>query len=43
VLFGNGKPYPDRTIIVATAALHHEGGSTDPCAIGNGEEVRPLP
>jgi hypothetical protein len=43
VLLGNGETDPDRTAIVATAALHHEGSAVGPCAIGNGEEVRPLP
>src|SRR5450755_3662652 len=43
MLFGNGEPDPDRAVIVATAALHHKGSAARPCAIGNGEEVRPLP
>jgi hypothetical protein len=43
VLFGNGETNPDRAIVVARAALHHEGGAVHPRAIGNGEEVRPLP
>ena len=29
--------------IVAAAALDHKGSAVDPRAIGNGEEVRPLP
>jgi len=43
VLFGNGETDPDRAIIVATAALQHEGSAIGSRAIGNGEEVRPLP
>jgi hypothetical protein len=43
VLFGNGKADPDRPVIVAAAALQHEGSTARPRAIGNGEEVRPLP
>jgi hypothetical protein len=43
VLFGNGETDPDRAIIVAEAALHHEGSAVRPRAIGNGEKVRPLP
>ena len=43
VLFGNGETDPDRAIIVAGAALHHEGSAVRPRAIGNGEKVRPLP
>ena len=31
------------TVIVAAAALHHEGSAVRPRAIGNGEKVRPLP
>ena len=34
---------PDRAIVVAGAALHHEGSTVRPRAIGNGEKVRPLP
>jgi hypothetical protein len=43
ILPGHGKADPDRAIIVAAAALHHKGSAADPRAIGNGEEVRPLP
>jgi hypothetical protein len=43
VLFGNGETDPDRAIIVAAAALHNEGGAVGARAIGNSEEVRPLP
>jgi hypothetical protein len=43
VLFGNGEADPDRTVIAAPAALHHEGSAVGPRAIGNGEKVRPLP
>ena len=43
ILLGNGEAYPDRAIIVAPAALHDKSGSACPRAIGNGEEVRPLP
>jgi hypothetical protein len=43
VPFGNGKTDPDRPVIVAEAALHHEGSAVGPRAIGNGEKVRPLP
>jgi hypothetical protein len=43
VLLGDGEADPDRAIIVAGAALHHEGSAVRPCTIGNGEEVRPLP
>ncbi len=39
VLFGNGETDPDRAIIVAEAALHHEGSTVRPRAIGNGEKV----
>jgi len=40
---GDGETHPDRAVIVAAAALHHKGSAGDPRAIGNGEEVRPLP
>jgi hypothetical protein len=43
VLFGNGEADPDRAVIVARAALQHEGSAIGPRAIGNGEKVRPLP
>ena len=43
VLLGNGETDPDRAIIIAGAALHHEGSAVCPRAIGNGEKVRPLP
>jgi hypothetical protein len=43
ILLGNGEAYPNRTIVVASAALHDKSGSAGPRAIGNGEEVRPLP
>src|SRR5438309_9337253 len=43
VLFGNGKADPDRAAVVAAAALHDERGTIHPRAIGNGEEIRPLP
>jgi hypothetical protein len=43
VLFGNGETDSDRAGIVAGAALHHEGSTIRPRAIGNGEKVRPLP
>ena len=43
VLFGDGEADPDRAIVVAAAALQDEGSAVHPRAIGNGEEVRPLP
>jgi hypothetical protein len=43
VLFGDGEADPDRALIVSVKALHHEGSAVGPRAIGNGEEVRPLP
>src|SRR3954452_25339625 len=43
VLLGNGETDPDRAVVVARAALHHEGSAVGSRAIGNGEEVRPLP
>jgi hypothetical protein len=43
VLLGNGKTDPDRTFIVAAAALQDESRAVYPRAIGNGEEIRPLP
>jgi hypothetical protein len=43
VLFGHGETDPDRAWIIAEAALQGERGRIDPRAIGNGEEVRPLP
>jgi hypothetical protein len=43
MLLGDGKADPDRTLVLAFAALDHESGAVRPHAIGNGEEVRPLP
>jgi hypothetical protein len=43
VLFGDGETDPDRAEIVAAAALQDERGTIRPRAIGNGEEIRPLP
>ena len=43
VLFGNGKADPDRAAVVPAAALQDERGTIHPRAIGNGEEIRPLP
>jgi hypothetical protein len=43
MFFGNGETDPDRAGIVAVAALQHKGSAVRPRAIGNGEEVRPLP
>jgi hypothetical protein len=43
VLFGNGETNPDRAGIIAQASLHHERSAVGSRAIGNGEEVRPLP
>jgi hypothetical protein len=48
VLFGNGEADPDRAAVVAAKvfsvkALQDERGTIHPRAIGNGEEVRPLP
>jgi hypothetical protein len=43
ILLGNGEAYPDRAIVVASAALYDKSGGAGPRAIGNGEEVRPLP
>jgi hypothetical protein len=43
ILLGDREPKADRTIVVAQAALQHKGSAVCPCAIGNGEEVRPLP
>jgi len=42
VLFGDGKAYSDRALVVAAPALHRKRAKVGPCAIGNGEEVRPL-
>src|SRR5690242_18994198 len=36
VLLGNGDTDPDRAVIIAGAALHHEGSAVRPRAIGNG-------
>src|SRR6476619_5655990 len=36
VLFGNGEADSDRAVIVARAALQHEGSAIGPRAIGNG-------
>ena len=33
----------DRAVIVAAASLDHKGRAVDPHAIGDSEEVRPLP
>jgi hypothetical protein len=48
VLFGNGETDPDRAAVVAAnalavKALQDERGTIHPRAIGNGEEIRPLP
>ena len=43
ILFADGKTYADRATIVAAAALHDKRGCAGSRAIGNGEEVRPLP
>jgi hypothetical protein len=43
VLFGNGEADPDRAAVVAASALQDERGAIRPRAIGNGEEIRPLP
>ena len=37
------KPTRTGPVVVAAAALQHEGSAVGPRAIGNGEEVRPLP
>jgi hypothetical protein len=53
VLFGNGEADPDRAAVVAAKVLatkalavkdlQDERGTIHPRAIGNGEEIRPLP
>lgn len=43
VLLGDCKADPDWAVIVAAAALQNEGAAVHPCAIGNGEKIRPLP
>src|SRR3569623_3528091 len=43
VLLGDGEADPDRPVVVAAAALQHERAGVHPRAIGNGEEIRPLP
>jgi hypothetical protein len=48
VLFGNGEADPDRAAVVAAKAfsvkaLQDERGAIHPRAIGNGDEIRPLP
>jgi hypothetical protein len=43
ILLGNGETDPERATVIAAAALYDEGSSACPRAIGNGEEVRPLP
>jgi hypothetical protein len=43
ILLGDGETEADRAIVIASAALHDKGGRGCPRAIGNGEEVRPLP
>jgi hypothetical protein len=53
VLFGNGEADPDRAAVVAAKvlatkafsvkALQDERGTIHPRAIGNGDEIRPLP
>jgi len=43
VLLGDGETDPDRAVIVALPALHDERSTARPRAIGNGEEVGPLP
>jgi hypothetical protein len=43
ILLGHGKADPGRAIVIAPAALHDKGRAAGPRAIGNGEEVRPLP
>jgi hypothetical protein len=43
LLLGDGEADPDRALVLALTALDHEGLAVRPRAIGNGEEVRPLP
>ncbi len=43
VFLGDGEADPDRALVGASAALEGEGRAGNPRAIGNGEEVRPLP
>jgi hypothetical protein len=43
VLFGNGEADPDRAAVIAGTALQDERRTVHPRAIGNGEEIRPLP
>jgi hypothetical protein len=43
VLLGNGEANADRAAVLAGAALEDESRARGPRAIGNGEEVRPLP
>jgi hypothetical protein len=43
VLLADGEADPDWAGIVAVAALQDERGTVHPRAIGNGDEIRPLP
>ena len=43
VFLGYGETDPGRPLVVAWPALQHKAGTVRPRAIGNGEEVRPLP
>jgi hypothetical protein len=43
VLLGDGEADADRAGIIAPAALQDERGTIHPRAIGNGDEIRPLP
>src|SRR5262245_30639462 len=43
VFLGDGETDPDRALVGASAALEGKGRAGNPRAIGNGEEVRPLP
>jgi hypothetical protein len=43
VLLGDGEADADRAKVIAAAALQDERGIIHPRAIGNGDEIRPLP
>jgi hypothetical protein len=43
ILFTDCETDPDRAAVVAAAALQGECGRLHPRAIGNGDEIRPLP
>src|ERR1700752_2290636 len=43
VFFGDGEADPDRAVVIAAARLQAKASVGTPRAIGNGEEIRPLP